>query len=134
MQDIVIEFEDAIALVKSLPLLSDLGIGVVVPSLQLWYIPSNELTEHVLSTYSCASIRLKYLLIYRSLVDDIGKICIKYILLMALACPHLTFVAPYSGSYGKFFKLMRKTIYSTTFKKYAPQLERLLTNDYYNGK
>ncbi|KAJ2059869.1 hypothetical protein GGI17_004142 [Coemansia sp. S146] len=117
----------AITLIKSLPLLSDLQTSS--PSLGLTPdgIDFDTLPEHVISNYSPMGRRFRCWQLNSGYVTDFTELA-TCVLLLALACPNFDYAVPPSFQRRLFMEMLEKDIDSDRFKPYAPRLRRLLFN------
>ncbi|KAJ2041580.1 hypothetical protein IW146_000716 [Coemansia sp. RSA 922] len=116
---------DAIVMVKSLPLLSDLQTSV--PSLGPMPdgVTPDTLPEHVISNYAPMGRRFRCWHLNISYANICSELA-TCVLLLALACPNFDYAAPPISQREMFMKRMEKGIGSDCFKPYAPRLCRLL--------
>ncbi|KAJ2869950.1 hypothetical protein GGH93_005941, partial [Coemansia aciculifera] len=114
-----------IALIKSLPLLSDLQISS--PSLGLTPdgVDFDTLPEHVISNYAPMGRRFRCWNLNSGYVTDFTELA-TCVLLLALACSNFDYAAPPSFQRRLFMEMLEKNINSDRFKPYAPRLRRLL--------
>ncbi|KAJ1898732.1 hypothetical protein LPJ71_006117 [Coemansia sp. S17] len=118
---------NVLAVVKCLPLLSDLRtlcpILVNTPS----GISQGSLPDYVLRTYTPMGERFRCWQIDEIFYENITTaICV---LLMALACPNWSHVVPPPCDLSEFFGLIEDELNSDMFREYAPQLRRLLPRE-----
>ncbi|KAJ2823863.1 hypothetical protein GGI24_003562 [Coemansia furcata] len=123
-------FWDAISLIRSLPLLSDL---TTIP-MHINELPKGitlaELPAYMCSTYAPMSER------FRFWHAGYNEICYptthaRCMLLIALVCPNFTYATPplpYTSGRLSFMKRMKEEIASDMFKPYVPRLRHLLFN------
>ncbi|KAJ2900455.1 hypothetical protein IWW38_000508 [Coemansia aciculifera] len=118
-------FWDAVELVKSLPILSDLH----TLNLSMGPIPAgttlNKLPEYVLSNYASISRRFRCWRLStgkRSCYQEAARCA----LLMALICPSLDLVIPSFDMREPFVAEMERLIVSKGFNQYKQRLQRLL--------
>ncbi|KAJ2057351.1 hypothetical protein GGI17_005692 [Coemansia sp. S146] len=118
---------DAVTLVKSLPLLSDLytsppSIGQLPAGVTL-----AGLLAFIRANYAPMNARFRcwYLKFHMFGEDDQVVICV---LVMALACPNFDYAVPSIGGRRSFMELLGKPIATDGFKRYAARLRRLLFN------
>ncbi|KAJ2801442.1 hypothetical protein H4S07_004938, partial [Coemansia furcata] len=123
---------DAITLVKSLPLLTDLytsppTLGLLPAGVTLAVLPT-----FIRSNYAPLNeqFRCWHLKFHMFGEDDQIVVCV---LVMALACPNFDYAVPSIGRRRSFMELLEKTIATDRFKRYAPRLRRLVFNGW-NGK
>ncbi|KAJ2814233.1 hypothetical protein H4S07_000032 [Coemansia furcata] len=116
---------DAVSLIKSLPLLSDLytkypSIGDLPAGITLAELPA-----YMLSTYTLISERFRcwHLIFYRVRNHYDIVMCM---LLLALVCPNFDYAVTDPDDREPFMRQMEKAIASNEFRQYAPHLQRLL--------
>ncbi|KAJ2467184.1 hypothetical protein GGI03_001703 [Coemansia sp. RSA 2337] len=114
-----------IALIKSLPLLSDLHTSM--PSLGPMPdgVTPDTLPELIISNYAPMGRRFRCWHLNNGSIDNHTEL-ITCVLLLALACPNFDYAAPPVSQRELFMKRMDKDIGSNRFKPYAPRLCRLL--------
>ncbi|KAJ2746715.1 hypothetical protein GGI20_001136 [Coemansia sp. BCRC 34301] len=120
------ELWDIIALIKELPLLSDLHTdGVVFGSLPIGVI-KHELPAYVISAYAPMAKRLRCWYFGYEWNDNYLEIA-ESVFLLALACPNLTSI--YGAKYvkAKCIQEMEAAIESDMFKSYAPRFQCFLS-------
>ncbi|KAJ2038512.1 hypothetical protein IW146_000747 [Coemansia sp. RSA 922] len=126
---IPLEFWDLIALIKTLPLLSDLHSSFPPPSFGAITatVSTDELPEFISANYAPMGKRFRcwHLKHYTTQHHEDAINCA---LLLALACPNFDYLVTDFGESKPFMKLMKDTIASDMFKEYAPRLRRLLFN------
>ncbi|KAJ2461266.1 hypothetical protein GGI03_005078 [Coemansia sp. RSA 2337] len=112
---------DTIALIKSLPLLSDLHTG----SVSLGTIPGgmtrSKLSSYVRSTYAPISLRFRCWHIHDDYRSNAAQ-TVECVLLLALACPNFDYAAPHTIRRITFDKPIRDAIASDMFKDHAARL------------
>ncbi|KAJ2334893.1 hypothetical protein GGI00_001635 [Coemansia sp. RSA 2681] len=120
-----LELWDVFALIKSLPLLSDLhttppSLGVLPAG-----VTQANLSVYVQATYSEIGGRFRcwHLKSYR--FGNHTEI-VKCVLLLALACPNLSYIVPSPGRREAFMRQMKNTIATKLFKPHEPRMKRLL--------
>ncbi|KAJ2459586.1 hypothetical protein GGF42_001379 [Coemansia sp. RSA 2424] len=123
--DVLLSIWDALDLIKSLPLLSDLLAAA--PTLDKPPQGSNmiELPEYVRSTYAPMGVRFRCWHIGYNGFDNYQELA-TCMLLLALAFPNFDYVAVDHSNRKPFMKAMREKIAELGFCKYAPRLQRLL--------
>ncbi|KAJ2449541.1 hypothetical protein GGF42_004741 [Coemansia sp. RSA 2424] len=125
LAQIRLEVWDVIALIKSLPLLSDLHS----PYPHLEALPTG-VTQDELPAYVCSRYAPVSKLFRCINLDEngygIGTGFVLSVLLLALVCPSFGFAVLPRGVRIPFMGEMERTIASSTFKQYAPRLQRLL--------
>ncbi|KAJ2837693.1 hypothetical protein FBU31_001088 [Coemansia sp. 'formosensis'] len=121
-----VQLWDAITIVESLPLLSDLHCE----SLDLGTLPievtEDELPTYVVSKYAQMGKRFRCCHVYCT-SGKLLKEVVVCVLLLALICPSFDYCVPPVGYYKYFMDHMRRTIDSDEFKDHAPRLRRLFT-------
>ncbi|KAJ2734730.1 hypothetical protein IW152_002053 [Coemansia sp. BCRC 34962] len=127
--NIPLDFWSLIAVIKSLPLLSDLYTYFYPPRFDTVAETAahSELPAYVLSNYAPMSehFRCWHLMHYTTHQHTDA---IKCALLLALVCPNFDYLATDFGESRLFMKNMEGIIASDMFKEYAPRLRRLLFN------
>ncbi|KAJ2870295.1 hypothetical protein GGH93_005680 [Coemansia aciculifera] len=124
LRHLSLELWDVIALIKSLPVLSDLHtISPSIGAMPDGTTPDN-LPSFMLSTFAPMGERFRcwHLNIYSGGPFIVEVQCV---LLLALVCPNYAAAAP--GLHKPFMELMEKTIALDMFKQYAPWLRHLLS-------
>ncbi|KAJ2750152.1 hypothetical protein GGI19_005267 [Coemansia pectinata] len=116
---------DAITLVKSLSLLSDLTTRAPVLGEFPQGLSAVDLPGHVRATYAPMGKRLRCWHVYDIPVCDY-KETTTCVLLLALACPNFDYVVVYGDSREPFMKIMQEKIAEPGFNQDAPRLRRLL--------
>ncbi|KAJ2741303.1 hypothetical protein GGI20_005277 [Coemansia sp. BCRC 34301] len=118
---------DAVTLVKSLPLLTDLYTSPPTIGLLPTGVTEAKLPAYIRSSYAPMNERFRcWHIMYHMLGEDNkAAMCV---LLMALACPNFDYAVPSIGRRPSFMKLIEKTIATDGFKQYAPRLQSLLFN------
>ncbi|KAJ2016885.1 hypothetical protein GGI14_003340, partial [Coemansia sp. S680] len=120
-----LELWDVIAIIKSLPLLSDLH----TMSLRIGAIPAgisrDDLPSFMLLTYASMGKRFRFCSL-RDTVNNIDKDLVLCVLLLALACPNFAYAATSRSSHTQFMEMVEEAIASDMFRQYAPRLRRLL--------
>ncbi|KAJ2066849.1 hypothetical protein GGI08_001671 [Coemansia sp. S2] len=116
---------DAMTLIQSLPLLSDLHAQAPTLDPLPAGATKRTLVKYVCSNYSPMGKRFR--------CWHFGCVNVKYLkdtvkpfLLLALACPNFDYAAIVYYDRETFAKLLEKTIDTIAFKKHAPRLRRLL--------
>ncbi|KAJ2751602.1 hypothetical protein GGI19_004372 [Coemansia pectinata] len=117
---------DAIAIIKSLPSLSDLHSELPTLGPLPDEVTEAELPAYVISNYTQMSERFRcWHLTRRS--ETPFKEAILCVLLLALICPNFDFCNPFMDHYNNgFMNQLEKAIDSDGFKDHAPRLRRLL--------
>ncbi|KAJ2105877.1 hypothetical protein GGI16_002170 [Coemansia sp. S142-1] len=122
----------AITLVESLPLLSDLSTKAPVLGELLQGLSIAELPDYVRSNYAPMGKRFRCWHYYDSSERDYEEVT-TCVLLLALACPNFDYAVFDSAVFDyrhcePFMKVMRKRIDEPEFSQDAPRLKRLLFN------
>ncbi|KAJ2686093.1 hypothetical protein IWW39_003873 [Coemansia spiralis] len=129
--DTSISFLGAIALIKALPLLSDMLTDAPTLGELSEDFLEYELPDYLRTTYAPMGRRFRCLRVY---YDDCNYTeLVTCMLLLALICPNFDYVVVPDSDCGYFMGLMRKKINGPLFSSYAPRLRRLLFNGW-NGK
>ncbi|KAJ2885182.1 hypothetical protein H4R27_001553 [Coemansia aciculifera] len=115
---------DAIALIKSLPLLSDLHTRYLTLGERLRGIKENELPDYVRITYAPMGKRFRCWKAAGS--SNHGELA-TCMLLLALVCPNFDYAAV-SSYRDPFIEAMKEKIGEPGFRQDAPRLRRLLFN------
>ncbi|KAJ2049069.1 hypothetical protein GGI08_005832 [Coemansia sp. S2] len=123
---------DAMTLIQSLPLLSD--IHAAVPTLDPMPdgVTARNVVTYVTSNYSPMGTRFRCWH-FRGDISVRMKDKVKPFLLLALACPNFDYAAALDYEREKFAKLLEKTIDTAAYKKHAPRLRRLLFGGWRNN-
>ncbi|KAJ2753574.1 hypothetical protein GGI19_003040 [Coemansia pectinata] len=120
-----LELWDFFAIIKSLPLLSDLAVSSAGLGALPTGVTPEELPAYIVSTFAPMGKRFKcwHIESFRHLgyAEDA-----KYALLLALACPNFTWVSRLSSHRKLFTEHLVAGIASDMFKDYALRLQRLL--------
>ncbi|KAJ2459668.1 hypothetical protein GGF42_001324, partial [Coemansia sp. RSA 2424] len=119
------ELWDVVALVKELPLLSDLQTSVVVLGSVPVGVTKSELPEYMISTYVPIGKRFRCWNFDYECHDDDSNI-VECALLLALVCPNFTLANPLIGDKTKYKRMAEAAIASDMFRKYAPRLQCFL--------
>ncbi|KAJ2055987.1 hypothetical protein GGI17_006423 [Coemansia sp. S146] len=121
-----------VALIKSLPLLSDLQTSL--PSLEPMPdgVTMDELPEYIISNYAPMGKRFRCWHLNNGHIYNHTEL-MTCVLLLALACPNFDYAVPPFFQRELFMEQMKKDIGSDRFKSYAPRLRRLLFSGW-NGK
>ncbi|KAJ2336779.1 hypothetical protein GGI00_000641 [Coemansia sp. RSA 2681] len=114
---------DVIALIKSLPLLSDLLVGVPKLDLHLADIPKPQLFETLIESHAPMGRHLRRLVARFSQVplEDLAE----FAMLLALLCPNLDFIDVSNSLIAHFGRHMKNSAASQSFQKYEQLLQRL---------
>ncbi|KAJ2906043.1 hypothetical protein GGI21_004090, partial [Coemansia aciculifera] len=118
-------FWTIVAVIKSLPLLSDLSACLRDFEPMPAGVAHDELPVYVVSTYAPMSKRLRCLNVKVHRFGDVADAA-KMALLLALACPNFDYAAVAPTERKQFMKLLERNIASDMFKEHAPRLRRLL--------
>ncbi|KAJ2893310.1 hypothetical protein IWW38_002904 [Coemansia aciculifera] len=118
-------FWTIVAVIKSLPLLSDLSACLRDFHPMPAGVTHDELPVYVVSTYAPMSKRLRCLNVKVHRFSDVADAA-KMVLLLALACPNFDYAAVAPTERKQFMKLLERNIASDMFKEHAPRLRRLL--------
>ncbi|KAJ2870685.1 hypothetical protein GGH93_005388 [Coemansia aciculifera] len=124
LSDMFLPLWDTIALIKSLPLLSDLH-SMTPYTIQLpANIKEKELPAYVLSKYAPMGQRFRCWHISKTSgpVTTIAR-CV---LLLALICPNFDYCVPPEKEFSEYMDELERTINWDAFKDYAPRLQRFL--------
>ncbi|KAJ2055420.1 hypothetical protein GGI17_006651 [Coemansia sp. S146] len=120
-----VDLWDVLALLKLLPLLSDL---TTLPP-RLGTMPTGitkaKLRAHVISTYSPMAKRFRRWCFWDSRYGGYTDI-VMCVGLVALVCPNFDYVAPRPNKLKQYGEKLEETIASRRFKKHAPRLRCLL--------
>ncbi|KAJ2609173.1 hypothetical protein GGF44_006316 [Coemansia sp. RSA 1694] len=119
------ELWDVIALVKELPLLSDLQTSVVVLGPMPIGITKSELPEYMITTYAPIGKRFRCWHFNYECHDDDSNIA-ECMFLLALVCPNFTLANPSIGDKTKYKRMVEAAITSDMLKKYASRLQCFL--------
>ncbi|KAJ2031818.1 hypothetical protein IWW57_000534 [Coemansia sp. S610] len=116
---------DVIALVKALPLLSDLRAGVSFLGALSYGISEDELPAYVIAKYAPAGERFRCwhkwnVHAYQERVD------VRCVLLLALVCPNFDYAAVSAGHCKFFMAHMKEMIAKDWYRPHAKRLQRLL--------
>ncbi|KAJ2880799.1 hypothetical protein H4R27_004493 [Coemansia aciculifera] len=116
---------DVIALVKSLPLLTDLGTGF--SKLDAWPsgISKHSLPAYMIANYAPIGERFRCWHLLPYWYPD-SSIAVKCVLLLALVCPNFGYAAIGGSNRESFMALIKTTITTDGFRPYATRLRRLL--------
>ncbi|KAJ2643709.1 hypothetical protein GGF44_001033 [Coemansia sp. RSA 1694] len=119
------ELWDVIALVKELPLLSDLQTSVVILGPMPIGITKSELPEYMITTYALIGKRFRCWHFNYEFHDDDSNIA-ECVFLLAMVCPNFTFADLTPRSAVEYKRMMEAAITSDMFKKYASRLQCFL--------
>ncbi|KAJ2354334.1 hypothetical protein GGH92_000103, partial [Coemansia sp. RSA 2673] len=120
-----IDLWDVIALVKALPLPTDLHTRFLEPEAWPSDISDQHLPAHIISKYAPVGERFHYWR-FDSLNDIDIKVAVKCVLLLALVCPNFDYAATLEWDRELFMAHMKKTISSNGYRQHAARLRRLL--------
>ncbi|KAJ2868518.1 hypothetical protein GGH94_000050 [Coemansia aciculifera] len=125
LPNVPLTFWDVIALVKSLPLLTDLYAYPMsfgpLPS----GVAKSKLPNYVRSNYAPMGERFRCWYLKLHIYTGL-PLAVRCVLLLALACPNFDYAAIRPSNRVEFMELMKKTMASKEFKPYCPRLRRLL--------
>lgn len=116
---------DIIALVKALPLLTDLCTRV--SKLDAWPsgISKHKLPAYMITNYASMGDRFRCWR-FAEFYDTEVKMTVKCVQLLALVCPNFDYAAICTSNRESFMALMKTTITTDGFRPYVKQLRRLL--------
>ncbi|KAJ2643722.1 hypothetical protein GGF44_001026 [Coemansia sp. RSA 1694] len=114
---------DVVALIKSLPLLSDLLVGVPKLDSHLAGIPKSQLFETLIEGHAPMGRHLRRLVARFSQVplEDLAE----FAMLLASLCPNLDFIDVSNNLIAHFGRHMKNSAASQSFQKYEQLLQRL---------
>ncbi|KAJ2013821.1 hypothetical protein GGI14_005180 [Coemansia sp. S680] len=126
---LILEFKlcDVIALVKSLPLLSELTTGPPYLGPISINITAKEPPAYVVSKHKPTGKRFRCWHFRKSTRKPITNV-VKCALLLALACPNFDNVTIFHIAREKFAELLEKTIDTATYREHASRLRCLLSH------
>ncbi|KAJ2866124.1 hypothetical protein GGH94_001743 [Coemansia aciculifera] len=126
LSDIRLELWDALNLVKSLPLLTDLHTDGITLNVMPDGITADELPTYVVTTYGSASERLRcwHIINFRSGGYDVLASCV---LLLALACPNFDYISHPFSLRKQILEPMVNISNTAQFEQHKPRLERLFS-------
>ncbi|KAJ2791886.1 hypothetical protein GGI18_000816 [Coemansia linderi] len=135
LQTIQLELATVLALVKSLPLLSDLHTGMPALGPMPDGVTMDALPEYVISQHAPMGKRFRCWHLYNRYDRHYHELAtwVTCALLLALVCPNFAYAAPPSETRKLFMEQMEREIASDRFKLYAPRLRPLLFLGW-NGK
>ncbi|KAJ2886839.1 hypothetical protein H4R27_000371 [Coemansia aciculifera] len=114
---------EAIALVKALPLLSDLYTAD--PTIVPWPVPMHKLPAHVIANYAPTGNRLRCW--HFDINSDNGlKNVVRCVLLLALVCQNFDYADVGIIYIATFMSLMKRMVTTDGFRPHATRLRRLL--------
>ncbi|KAJ1670768.1 hypothetical protein GGF38_001291 [Coemansia sp. RSA 25] len=116
---------DVIALVKALPLLTDLYTAASVLGPLPNGMPKHKLPAYVIENCALASKRFRCWNFFCNAESEI-KGSVRCVLLLALACPDFDYAAVNLASRELFMAYMKKMIVTDGFRPYKTRLRRLL--------
>ncbi|KAJ2098375.1 hypothetical protein IW146_009985 [Coemansia sp. RSA 922] len=116
---------DAITIIKSLPLLSDLHCESLALDPLPDEVTEDELSAYLVSNYGQIGERFRCFHVY-CMSGRLLKEVVTCVLLLALICPNLDYCVPPVDYFTYFMNHMKSTIDSDGFKDNAPRLRRLL--------
>ncbi|KAJ2254010.1 hypothetical protein GGI13_002389 [Coemansia sp. RSA 455] len=116
---------DVIALIKALPLLTDLCTSFAKPEAWPSGVPKHKLPAHIIANYAPMGERFRCWKLDNLNVIDI-KVAVKCVLLLALVCPNFDYTAIPADRRELFMAHMKRTISSNGYRQHAMRLRRLL--------
>ncbi|KAJ1915549.1 hypothetical protein GGI09_005699 [Coemansia sp. S100] len=122
---------DVIALVKALPLLTDLCTSFAKPEAWPSGVSKHKLPGHVIANYAPMGERFRCWK-FDSLNDIDIIVAVKCVLLLALVCPNFDYAAFLSGDRELAMAHMKKIISSNGYRQHATRLRRLLFGGWRN--
>ncbi|KAJ2460559.1 hypothetical protein GGF42_000767 [Coemansia sp. RSA 2424] len=120
------ELWDVVALVKELPLLSDLQTSVVILGPMPIGVTKSELPEYLITTYAPIGKRFQCWKFDYECHDDDSNIA-ECVFLLALVCPNFTFAGLILRSAAEYKMMLEAAITSDMFRKYASRLQCFLS-------
>ncbi|KAJ2059786.1 hypothetical protein GGI17_004193 [Coemansia sp. S146] len=117
---------DAITIIKSLPLLSDLHCESLAPDPLPGKVIEDELPAYIVSDYLRVGERFRFCHIYcqsGKLIKEVAT-CV-----LALICPNFDYCTPPMGYFYKLMDRLEEAIDLDGFKDHVPRLRRLLFAD-----
>ncbi|KAJ2831404.1 hypothetical protein GGI24_001587 [Coemansia furcata] len=127
MQELVLTIWDAITIIKSLPLLSDLCTQAPTLGRLLLDVEDEDIRDYVLQTYAPMGERFRCWKVI--IAGDIDfKMLATCMLLLALICPNFDYAAVDKDKREEFMEAMRNKINEPKFRQHTPRLQRLLFN------
>ncbi|KAJ2331348.1 hypothetical protein GGI00_003289 [Coemansia sp. RSA 2681] len=130
LHNVSLTFCDAINLIKSLPLLSDLHTAVPTFDGLGQGIDMAELPDYVRSTYAPVGQRFRCWRIDHKEEIDYEELA-TFVLLLALVCPSFDYFAVSKDNREPFMEVVEEMITEPEFIHYAPRLRRLLFGGWY---
>ncbi|KAJ2750286.1 hypothetical protein GGI19_005195, partial [Coemansia pectinata] len=115
-------FWDVIALIKILPMMSDLTVKSTSPGPLPYGITLDKLPAYVLSTYAPMGERFRFWR-FNSPTTAPFTINAQCVLLLALVCPNFTFAAPPYGERKEYAAQLKTEMASDMFKPYEPRFK-----------
>ncbi|KAJ2251876.1 hypothetical protein GGI13_003601 [Coemansia sp. RSA 455] len=125
LPDLRLSLWDAMTLIKSLPLLSDLHSKAPMLDPMPEGITKRTVVKYVCSNYSPMGTRFRGWHCENDSIIEL-KDAVKPFLLLALACPNFDDVTIFHIAREKFAELLEKTIDMAIYREHAPRLRRLL--------
>ncbi|KAJ2248447.1 hypothetical protein GGI13_004656 [Coemansia sp. RSA 455] len=125
LRDTRLSLWDAITIIKSLPLLSDLHCESLALDPLPDQLTKDELSTYLVSNYAQIGERFRCFHVYCQ-PGMLLKEVVTCVLLLALICPNLDYCVPPMDYFAYFMNHMKSTIDSDGFKDNAPRLRRLL--------
>ncbi|KAJ2252966.1 hypothetical protein GGI13_002972 [Coemansia sp. RSA 455] len=126
VSDVWLELWEAITLIKSLPLLSELHAGLAYLSEFPTNVQADELPMYVLAKYAPMGQRFRCWHVNKYGIFDHKTV--ECVLLVALICPNFDYCVPPKDHFAQFMKELVMCIRSDEFKDHEPRLWRLLFN------
>ncbi|KAJ2813665.1 hypothetical protein H4S07_000510 [Coemansia furcata] len=127
MKDMDLTIWDAITLIKSLPLLSDLCTQAPMLGILPLDAENEDLHDYVCRTYAPMGERFRCWKVI--IAGDIDfKMLATCMLLLALICPNFDYAAVDKDNRERFMEAMRNKINEPKLHQHAPRLRRLLFN------
>ncbi|KAJ2041153.1 hypothetical protein H4S04_007746 [Coemansia sp. S16] len=116
---------DAITIIRSLPLLSDLHCESLALNPLPDEVTEDELSAYLVSNYGQIGERFRCFHVY-CMSGRLLKEVVTCVLLLALICPNLDYCVPPVDYFAYFMNRLKDAIDSDGFKDNAPRLRRLL--------
>ncbi|KAJ2056424.1 hypothetical protein GGI17_006192 [Coemansia sp. S146] len=126
LPEIYLSLWDAIALINSLPLLSDLHSRTSYILQLLANVKEKDLPAYMLSKYAPMGQRFRCWHITETCQSVTTTA--RCVLLLALICPNFDYCAPPKREFREYMDKLKMTIDSDGFKDHAPRLRRFLFN------
>ncbi|KAJ2488899.1 hypothetical protein IWW37_004436 [Coemansia sp. RSA 2050] len=122
-------FGTLLALIGSLPVLSEIGIVRLIPEKEYSEMDLRTLHEHLIASYHPLSNQLQYVSYFAGKVENSMDYEAMCSVLLALLCPKFTRFVVNGWLRKKFNRGIRKAIKTEPFISYADRLGRLAFND-----